>query len=158
MTMMTPTFLIPIEQMYNQKIHLRNSDIVLAYTFLRLVFGINMFVHGLVRIGNIPGFVQSQVGLYKDIAIPAFLVAGPAYLIPIVEFVVGLLLIVGLQTRKALIANFLLMMTLMFGVCLLQKWNIASSQLIYNIILFILLAGCSFNLISVDNWLSRRKR
>ncbi|MEL6461046.1 MAG: DoxX family protein, partial [Cyanobacteria bacterium J06621_15] len=70
---------------------------------------------------------------------------------------VGILLILGLQTRKALIANFLLMMTLMFGVCLLQKWDVAGSQLIYNIVLFILLAGCSFNLISVDNWLSRRK-
>ncbi|MEA5595053.1 DoxX family protein [Rivularia sp. UHCC 0363] len=142
--------------MYNQN-QLRKSDIVLAYTFLRLVFGINMFVHGLVRIGNIPGFVESQVGLYKDIAIPAFLIAIPAYLIPIVEFAVGLLLILGLQTRNALIANFLLMMTLMFGVCLLQKWDTAGSQLIYNFVLFILLAGCNFNLISVDNWLSRRK-
>ena len=155
--MMTPTFQIQIEQMYNPKVQLRNSDIVLAYTFLRLVFGINMFVHGLVRLPNISGFVESQVGLYKEIAIPPLLIAGPAYLIPIVEFAVGILLILGLQTRKALIANFLLMMTLMFGVCLLQKWDIAGSQLIYNIILFILLAGCSFNLISVDNWLSRRK-
>ena len=42
------------------------------------------------------------------------LIAGPAYLIPIVEFAVGILLILGLQTRKALIANFLLMMTLSF--------------------------------------------
>lgn len=156
--MMIPMFLILTEQkMYNPKINLRNSDIVLAYTFLRLVFGINMFVHGLVRIGNISGFVDSQVGLYKDIAIPPLLIAIPAYLIPIVEFAVGLLLILGLQTRKALIANFLLMMTLMFGVCLLQKWDIAGSQLVYNLVLFILLAGCSFNLISVDNWLIRRK-
>ncbi len=154
--MTTPTFLNQTEKMYNQN-PLRKSDIVLAYTFLRLVFGINMFVHGLVRIGNIPGFVESQVGLYKDIAIPAFLIAIPAYLIPIVEFAVGLLLILGLQTRNALIANFLLMMTLMFGVCLLQKWDTAGSQLIYNLVLFILLAGCNFNLISVDNWLSRRK-
>ncbi|MEO1378064.1 MAG: DoxX family membrane protein, partial [Cyanobacteria bacterium J06635_10] len=91
--------------MYNSKIQLRNSDIVLAYAFLRIIFGINMFVHGLVRIGNIQGFVNSQVGLYKDIAIPPLLIAGPAYLIPIVEFAVGLLLILGLQTRKALIAN-----------------------------------------------------
>ena len=104
--------------MYNPKVQLRNSDIVLAYSFLRLVFGINMFVHGLVRLPNISGFVDSQVGLYKDIAIPPLLIAGPAYLIPIVEFAVGILLILGLQTRKALIANFLLMMTLMFGGCL----------------------------------------
>lgn len=155
--MMTPTLRSLIEQMFNSKVQLRNSDIVLAYTFLRIVYGINMFVHGLVRLPNISGFVESQVGLYKEIAIPPLLIAGPAYLIPIVEFAVGLLLILGLQTRKALIANFLLMMTLMFGTCLLQKWDTAGSQLIYNLVLFILLAGCSFNLISVDSWLSRRK-
>ena len=76
-TMMTPTLRSLIEQMYNPKVQLRNSDIVLAYTFLRLVFGINMFVHGLVRLPNISGFVESQVGLYKEIAIPPLLIAAP---------------------------------------------------------------------------------
>ncbi|MGB3402825.1 MAG: hypothetical protein WBA77_09045 [Microcoleaceae cyanobacterium] len=57
-------------QKYPSEIKLRSEDIILAYTFLRIVFGINMFVHGLVRIGNIPGFVQSQVGLYEGLPVP----------------------------------------------------------------------------------------
>ena len=33
-------------------IFLKRKDVTLAYTLLRIVFGINFFVHGLVRIGN----------------------------------------------------------------------------------------------------------
>lgn len=137
---------------YPSEIKLRPQDLILAYTFLRIIFGINLFVHGLVRIGNIPGFVQSQIGLYEGLPVPSFLIAGPAFLIPIVEFIIGLLMIVGLETRKAIIAGSLLMMPLMFGVCLLQKWDVAGTQLIYCLVLFVLLIGYPYNLISLDRW------
>ena len=131
-------------------VQLRTPDIVIAYTLLRLVLGINIFVHGLVRIGDIPGFVQSQVALYKDIAIPDFMIAGPAFLIPIIELIAGFLMIIGLKTRNALIAGFALMLPLMFGVCLLQNWSTASSQLIYCLVYFVLLVGYPYNRISID--------
>ena len=136
---------------------LRRQDIILAYTLLRLVFGINFMVHGLVRIGNIPGFVASQVALYEGLPVPEFMIAIPAFFIPIVELIYGFLMIIGLQTRNAIIAGFTLMLPLMFGVCLLQKWDTASSQLIYCIVFFILLSGYSFNYLSVDSWLKNRK-
>lgn len=135
---------------------LRRQDIVLAYTLLRLVFGINFMVHGLVRIGNIPGFVASQVALYEGLPVPEFMISIPAAFIPIVELIAGVLMIVGFQTRNAIIASFVLMLPLMFGVCLLQKWDTAASQLIYCIVLFILLAGYAFNQVSIDSWLRSR--
>ena len=49
------------------------------------------------------------------------------------------------------------MAVLMYGVTIIQNWDAASSQLIYNIVLFILLAGLNFNRISVDSWLKRKK-
>lgn len=136
---------------------LRRQDIILAYTLLRLVFGINFMVHGLVRIGNIPGFVTSQVALYEGLPVPEFMISIPAFFIPIVELIAGVLMIIGFQTRNAIIASFVLMLPLMFGVCLLQKWDTAASQLIYCVVLFILLAGHTFNHISVDTWLRSRK-
>ncbi|NES68539.1 MAG: DoxX family protein, partial [Okeania sp. SIO2D1] len=66
------------------------------------------------------------------------------------------LIIIGLQTRNAIIAGFLLMMPLMFGICLLQQWDTASSQLIYCLVFFILLAGCSLNTISIDQLIHNR--
>ncbi|MGD1700769.1 DoxX family protein [Dapis sp. BLCC M229] len=137
-------------------IFLKRQDVTLAYTLLRIVFGINFFVHGLVRIGNMGGFIQSMVERFQELA-PSFLILPFAALTTPIELISGFLMIIGLQTRNAIIAGFVLMMPLMFGVCLLQEWDTASSQLIYCLVFFILLAGCSLNTISIDRILRNRQ-
>lgn len=134
---------------------IKTRDLVAAYTLLRIVVGINYFNHGATRIFNIPGFMDSMVNTMQDSWIPEFLVRINAALVPPVELIVGALIIIGLFTRGALIACFILMAVLMYGVTIIQNWDGASSQLTYNIVLFILLAGLSFNRISVDAWLKR---
>lgn len=137
---------------------LKTRDIVAAYTLLRIVFGINFFNHGATRIFNIPGFIDSMVSTMQSSWIPEFLVRINAALVPPVELVVGVLITVGLFTRGALIVCFILMIILMYGVTIIQNWDTAGSQLIYDLVLFILLAGFSFNYISVDTWLRSKKR
>lgn len=143
----------------NNKNHLglKTRDIVAAYTLLRIVVGVNYFNHGFTRIFNIPGFMDAMVTTMQDSWIPEFLVRINAALVPPVELIVGALITIGLFTRGALIACFVLMIVLMYGVTIIQNWDAASSQLIYNIVLFILLAGVSFDRVSVDGWL-RHKR
>ena len=136
---------------------LKTRDIVAAYTLLRIVVGINYFNHGATRIFNIPGFIDSMVDTMQGSWIPEFLVRINAALVPPVELIVGALLIIGLFTRGALIACFILMAVLMYGITIIQNWDGAGSQLIYNIVLFILLAGLSFNRISVDGWLKNKR-
>ncbi|NJL81785.1 MAG: DoxX family protein [Chloroflexaceae bacterium] len=136
---------------------LRSLDIVLAYTFLRIIVGINYYNHGFTRIDSIPNFIQAMVERFQGTYVPEILVTINAALVPPVELVVGLLITLGWFTRAALIACFCLMFVLMYGVTLLQEWDIASSQLIYNLVLFILLAGLGYNQISVDRWLKRRR-
>ena len=136
----------------------RTIDIVAAYTLLRIVVGINYFNHGATRIFNIPGFMDSMVTTMQDSWIPEFLVRINAALVPPVELIVGALITIGLFTRTALIACFVLMAVLMYGITIIQNWDGAGSQLIYNVVLFILLAGVSFDRISVDAWLKRKKR
>lgn len=46
-----------------EAIWLRRRDIILAYTLLRIVLGVNFFNHGFTRIDNIPGFAQSMVDI-----------------------------------------------------------------------------------------------
>jgi len=135
----------------------RRRDIVIAYTLLRIVLGINFFNHGFTRLGNIPGFAQSMVDLFQDTFIPEPLVRAPALLVPIVEFIVGFLVTLGLATQAALVTGFGLMIVLMYGVTLLQNWDTATSQLIYCLVFFILIAGNSFNDVSLDAWWQRRK-
>ena len=79
-----------------------------------------------------------------------------AGLVPPVESIVGALITIGLFTRGALIACFILMAVLMYGITIIQNWDGASSKLIYNIVLFILLAGLNFNRLSVDAWLRKK--
>ena len=63
--------------------------------------------------------------------IPEFLVRINAGLVPPVELIVGALITVGFLTRSALIACFILMIILMYGITMIQNWDGASSQLIY---------------------------
>ncbi len=137
---------------------LRRRDVVTAYVILRIVFGVNFFNHGLTRITDIPGFAESIVQMYTETFVPAAVVRLPAYLIPPLELIIGLLLILGLGTRAALIMGFLLMVLLMSGVTLLQEWDTASSQLIYCLVYFVLLAGNNLNAFSVDQLRDRQRR
>lgn len=137
---------------------LKTRDLITAYTLLRIVTGINYFNHGATRIFNLPGFIDAMVKTMQDSWIPESLIRINAALVPPVELAIGLLMIIGLLTRQALVICFVLMAILMYGITIIQNWDTASSQLIYNIVLFILLAGLNFNQVSVDAWLKYRRQ
>lgn len=130
---------------------LKATDISIAYVLLRIVVGINYFNHGFTRMGNIPGFMDAMVGAMEGAWMPEPLVRLTAFLVSPVELIAGLLLMIGLFTRFSLIVLFVLMAILMYGVTIVQNWDSASSQLIYNIVLFILLAGAGYNRLALDD-------
>jgi thiosulfate dehydrogenase [quinone] large subunit len=136
---------------------LKPRDIAIAYLLLRVLIGVNFFNRGVIRVGDIPGFVDYTVGELANSYFPEFLVRINSYLVPPVELVVGVLITVGLATRGALIATFVLMIILKLGVTSVENWGAAQSMLIYGIVLFILLAGSSFNIFSLDYWMRGRK-
>ncbi|MEO0376100.1 MAG: DoxX family protein [Cyanobacteria bacterium P01_A01_bin.17] len=141
---------------YRTDLRLNSKDIAIAYFLLRLLIGVNFLNHGLTRIGNIPGFVDSMVQAMEVSYFPEPLVRINAFLVPIVELIVGILMIVGWRTRTALTVTSALMVVLMLGVTSVQNWDAAGSQLVYGLILFILLACSSFNTVSVDHWLKTK--
>ncbi len=141
----------------NAPTSLRQPDLVLAYTFLRVIIGINYFNHGFTRIGNIPGFVSGMVETFQATFLPPFLVQINAFLVSPIELIFGLLLAIGLFTRLSLIVLLGLMVVLMYGVTLVQNWDAATSQLIYDALLGVLLAGLALNTLSVDRWWQRRQ-
>ena len=81
--------------------------------------------------------------------LPAF-----ARILPPVEAGLGLLLVLGLWTRFALIAGALVMTMLVIGTNLAQDWNVAGLQLIYAFIYYYLLVHSDKNLVSLDGVLS----
>jgi thiosulfate dehydrogenase [quinone] large subunit len=108
-----------------------SSDKALAYSLARVALGINIAVHGLVRIGHISQFAQETRNQFSQTILPGPLVELTGYGIVVCETCVGLMILLSLWLRPALVAGTLLMLILQFGTCLRQDWNAAGIQLIY---------------------------
>jgi thiosulfate dehydrogenase [quinone] large subunit len=119
-----------------------NRERYQAYLLLRLITGLDFFMHGFARIftgTHLSGFAQGMVKSMAATPLPPALTLASGYLIPCVELLIGALLLLGIFTRATLTLALLLMFTLMFGIGLKQDWNVAASQLLYALVLAILL-------------------
>lgn len=131
------------------------SNRTLAFALLRLVVGVNLFVHGLVRfVTGWGAFVDGLEKSFLDTPLPLWMVRPMAWVIPPVELVLGALLIVGLRTREALAVSILLMAALTFGSGMQQNWGAAGTQLLYAFVLAWLLFHLEHDGWSID---SRRR-
>jgi len=127
------------------------SDASVAYAILRLTLGVNIGLRGIVRIAHGPAaFAQGIVKQMEATILPASLVHAFAATLIWVEAGVGILLVLGLQTRLALIVGGLMMTLLTFGTMQIENFQNAWLQLTYAFVLFALLALRSWNLISAD--------
>ena len=134
------------------------SDGSLAYALMRLTFGVNLFMRGVMRIYmGTGGFAQGMLKQFEGMPMPAAIIQPFALALPWVESAIGLMLILGLQTRVALVAGSLMMTVLTFGTMVRQDFQTAWLQLGYVLMFFVLLALRSWNLISVDRALEAPK-
>jgi thiosulfate dehydrogenase (quinone) large subunit len=130
----------------------QRSDAAIAYALFRLTFGVNIMMRGIVRIAlGLPAFQAYMLTQFKDVPVmpPAFLTSF-ASVLPFVETLIGLLILVGFQTRAALVAGSLMITALTFGTMLRSDFTIAWLQVDYAIAFFLLLALRSWNVISID--------
>lgn len=127
------------------------SNQVLAYTMFRLFMGLNMFMHGAVRLGpNYGDFISWTQGVFAESWLPMWLVTLEARLIPGVEIAIGVMLFLGFRTRLALIMAIVLMATLVFGMNVVQNWELVNRHVIYVIAFYLLLHNMEFNQKSID--------
>lgn len=116
-----------------------NRNLSLGYRLLELILGLNLFLHGAVRLlGDYSGFVDYVLKGFEPTALPAFLVLPVAYLIPIAEAFVGVALISHWKPRATLIAATGLLALLVSGMCIQQKWDVVGTQMIYVICIYLL--------------------
>jgi thiosulfate dehydrogenase [quinone] large subunit len=127
------------------------SDASVAYAILRLTLGVNIGLRGVVRIAHgTTAFAQGIVKQMEATVLPPSAVYAFAWSLVWVEAAVGLLLILGLQTRLALIVGGLMMTALTFGTMQIENFQNAWLQLTYALVFFVVLALRSWNLISLD--------
>ena len=131
------------------------SDTAIAYAILRLTFGVNLGFRGLVRItvNGLDAFSAGLAGQFESTWIPVSAVSAFGHVVPFVEVAIGLMLILGLFTRPALVIGGLMMTSLTFGTMFLQNFDLAWLQLTYALAFFILLAARSWNALSLDSML-----
>lgn len=124
---------------------------VWAFSLLRMSLGINFCGHGFVRIYHgIGGFATQTAEHLASSPLPHGFVHAFGYCIPVVEALIGTLLLIGFFTQRALIAGALFMMILTIGVTANQEWATAGTQLLYSLVFFVLLFYAEFDLISID--------
>ena len=128
----------------------KQKTIELAYLILRLTMGVNMFTHGVARLLDLDKFNGWLISQFSNTILPEFIVSISSYMIPFVELIIGILLILGLFTSRALLVGSLLIVALVFGSGLQENWNVMSSQMIYAIFFFILSYLIELNRFSLD--------
>lgn len=134
------------------------SDASIAYAILRLTLGVNIGLRGMVRIAHGSGaFAQGIVKQMEPTMLPPSLVYAFAWTLVWVESAVRILLILGLQTRLALIAGGLMMTLLTFGTMQIENFQNAWLQLTYALVFFVVLVCRSWNLISLDALMESRR-
>jgi len=127
-----------------------------SYIIGRLAIGASMFGHGLVRLPKLPGFSKWMMGQFTHSILPSALVLPFSYLLPVAEFVIGLLLLLGLCTEKALLAGSIVMIGLIVGTTSIENWDAIPSQLIHVAFFAVLLVFIEHNSFSLDSRLRRK--
>lgn len=105
------------------------------FFLLRLAVGASFFGHGPARIPKLPKFSAWLVESFSKSMLPESLVLPFSYVLPVAEFVIGLLLLAGLFTRAASVAGAIVMIILIFGSCMIEDWGAIPSQMIHVIFL-----------------------
>ena len=128
-----------------------------SFLLLRLAIGASMLGHGLVRLPKLHTFSGWMVGTFAKSMLPQVLVIPFSYILPIAEFIIGLLLVTGLFTKQALIGGSLVMIMLVFGACMIEDWGIMPSQLIHVAVFTLLLQFISSNTGAIDKLFIQQK-
>lgn len=135
------------------------SDGALGYGLVRVGLGVNLLLHGLVRLPKLGAFAAGLQQEFAESWLPGPLVGAFAHALPVAELLIGFFLLLGWFSRPALIGGLLLLVTLTFGSCLIENWGAAGIQLTYLAVLGGLLGlRQRWNQLSVDAWMQRRHR
>ncbi|WP_312823844.1 MauE/DoxX family redox-associated membrane protein [Epilithonimonas sp.] len=111
------------------------KDFKTNYFFLRLPVAISLLGHGLVRLPKLEMFSNCMVTSMEKSAIPSFLIVPFSYILPIVEFLIGLLLLIGFQTKYTIYSGLILMSILILGSASIENWSAIEAQLLHSVYL-----------------------
>ena len=128
-----------------------------TYLLARLPIAMSFFGHGLERLPKLAEFSNGMAKEFTKSILPQALVLPFGYVLPFLEFITGVLLLLGLFTRFASVLGVAIMLALIFGSSMVEQWNNVFTQIIYGAYLALLFYFAQYNAISVDGWIFGRK-
>ncbi len=135
------------------------TNMQLGYLIMRLMLGLNLFLHGSMRLlAGIDIWLIPTAETFVGTILPQPLVVALLHIIPIAELMLGALLLLGLSTRSALLGSILLFLLLDFGHGVRQLWSNMHLVMHYSIYFWILLVLHKQNWLALDNEISARKQ
>ena len=145
-----------LENSYPQLCSIKSLNMeTTSFLLLRLAIAISMFGHGLVRLPKLTTFSNWMIGTFENSMLPKILVTPFSYILPIAEFTIGLLLLLGLFTKPALIAGAVVMLALLFGTSMIENWEAVPSQLIHIAFFAVLLHFAAYNSWAIDTLIKK---
>lgn len=111
---------------------MNNSGRELALLVMRLGLGINMAMHGLVRLPKLNAFADKVAADFATTLLPALVARSFAFTLPVLELGVGLVILLGGRfLTHGLLGGGLIISLLMFGTSLREDWATLGSQVVY---------------------------
>lgn len=112
------------------------KDFKTAFFFLRLPVAVSLLGHGLVRLPKLQAFSEWMVTSMGKSAIPTVLIVPFSYLLPVLEAIIGILLLVNFKTKYTLYGALTIMSILILGSCSIEDWSAIEAQLLHSFYLF----------------------
>lgn len=138
------------------------SDVIArasALLFARLVLGLIFFMAGCWKTFHLgpAGHVRRYFLPFQDTFLPTWSLWAVGYTIPFVELLAGALVILGYQTRPALIALGIVLVIVTFGHLLHEPLYALHEHVIPRLalVLFVLLAPAEWDRFSIDQFIRR---
>ncbi len=122
-----------------------------AYALARLPIGFSFLGHGIVRMPKLGRFAEGMAQSFNETFLPYELVLGFAYVLPLVELLLGIFLILGIAMRKATIAGVFLMCMLIFGSSLMENWTSIAIEMFYGLYFSLLYLFADYNGYAIAN-------
>jgi thiosulfate dehydrogenase [quinone] large subunit len=133
------------------------SNLQLGYFAMRVMLGINLCFHGIMRpITGMTAFVDEWEPTFADTFLPLGLVRVTLFLIPVAEGIAGLLTLLGLFTRAALVGGVAIFALLLAGHSVRSGWAGNHTVMQYALYYGVLLALQQYNWLALDNVRAQR--
>lgn len=110
-----------------------------------------------MRLPKIDAFSSWMQGEFANTMIPNFLIYPFAFTLTIVEFIIGITLIVGFKTKTSLVITMAILSMLMFGSSMQENWKTVGVQMVYVVFNYLILLHFTNTKYSIDHFTQKSK-